>query len=260
MPKTVSENWPAHYEQIALDGMILRTLVGSTVHGLEVEGLDDRDEMGVCIEPPEHVVGTGQFRHWVFRTQPEGVPSGVGDLDLTVYSLRRYCHLAMKGSPTTLLPLYAPEVGIVHITPIGERLREAADMFLSMQVRSSFLGYMNAQRRKFIDRDGVPLPGREREVGEKGYDTKYAMHMLRIGHQGIQLLETGTLTLPLPEPVRSHIRDVRFGVPTLEEIVAEGEELEARLTAFTGADWPDTPDIARIDRFLVEAYREAWGW
>ena len=31
---------------------ILRGLVGSTVHGLAVdEGLEDRDEMGVCVEP-----------------------------------------------------------------------------------------------------------------------------------------------------------------------------------------------------------------
>jgi hypothetical protein len=31
---------------------ILRGLVGSTVHGLNVnDGIEDRDEMGVCVEP-----------------------------------------------------------------------------------------------------------------------------------------------------------------------------------------------------------------
>jgi len=31
---------------------ILRRLVGSTVHGLNVnDGIEDRDEMGVCVEP-----------------------------------------------------------------------------------------------------------------------------------------------------------------------------------------------------------------
>lgn len=260
MPKTVHANWPAHYEQIALDGTILRTLVGSTVHGLEIKGHDDRDEMGICIEPPDHVIGTGAFQHWVFRTQPEGVPSGVGDLDLVVYSLRKYARLCMKGSPTVLLPMYAPEAEVMACSPIGERLRAEADMFLSMRMRDTFLGYMRAQRAKFIDRDGKPMPGRDREVGEKGYDTKYAMHMLRIGHQGLELLETGRLSLPLPEPIRSHIFDVRLGAFEFEEIVAEANELEQRLRAFESSDWPETPDQQRIDRFLEEAYREAWGW
>lgn len=31
---------------------ILRGLVGSTVHGLNVnDGIEDRDEMGICVEP-----------------------------------------------------------------------------------------------------------------------------------------------------------------------------------------------------------------
>jgi hypothetical protein len=36
-------------------GMIIPSLVGSTVHSLELEGTDERDEMGICIDPPEYV-------------------------------------------------------------------------------------------------------------------------------------------------------------------------------------------------------------
>jgi RNA repair pathway DNA polymerase beta family len=54
---------------------MLRGVVGSTVHGLANAGTDDRDEMGVCIEPPEYVLGLRPFEHWVFRTQPAGAPS-----------------------------------------------------------------------------------------------------------------------------------------------------------------------------------------
>ena len=79
--------------------LILRTTVGSVVHGLSNPGTDDRDEMGVCIEPPEYLLGFRRFEHFVYRTQPEGHPSGPGDLDLTVYGLRKFCVLALKGSP-----------------------------------------------------------------------------------------------------------------------------------------------------------------
>src|SRR5262245_3044437 len=42
---------------IALDGMILRGTVGSTVHGLHLAEQDDRDEMAVAIPPPARVLG-----------------------------------------------------------------------------------------------------------------------------------------------------------------------------------------------------------
>src|ERR1035438_8961155 len=55
---------------LALSGEILRTVVGSGVHGIAIEGTDDHDEMGVFVEPPQHVVGIGMpFDHYVFRTR-----------------------------------------------------------------------------------------------------------------------------------------------------------------------------------------------
>lgn len=64
--------------EIAEQGTILRVLVGSGVHGTAIDGQDDRDEMGICIEPPDHVIGLQRFEQYVFRTQPEGVRSGRG--------------------------------------------------------------------------------------------------------------------------------------------------------------------------------------
>ena len=107
--------------EIAERGLILRTTVGSVVHGLSNPGTDDRDEMGVCIEPPEYLLGFQRFEHFVYRTQPEGVSSGPGDLDLTVYGLRRYCQLALKGSPTVLLPLFVSGEHLVARTELGDR-------------------------------------------------------------------------------------------------------------------------------------------
>jgi uncharacterized protein len=58
---------------LALAGKILRTVVGSGVHGIAIDGIDDRDEMGVFIEPPANVLGLRTpVEHYVFRTQPEG--------------------------------------------------------------------------------------------------------------------------------------------------------------------------------------------
>ena len=87
------------------------------------------------------------------------------------------------------------------------------------------------------------------------------MHAARLGYQGLELLETGWLTLPMPEPERSRVMAIRTGERTYEETLAEIEEVEQRLAeALERTSLPPEPDRAAVDRFLVDAYRRAWDW
>jgi hypothetical protein len=61
-----------------------------------------------------------------------------------------------------------------------------------------------------------------------GYDTKYAMHALRLGLQGVELLSTGRITLPGPEPDRTYLRSIRRGERPLDEVVAAIADAEER--------------------------------
>jgi uncharacterized protein len=243
--------------RIAEDGCILRAVVGSTVHGLSNPGTDDRDEMGVCIEPPEYVLGLRPFEHWVYRTQAEGVPSGPGDLDLTIYGLRKYCRLAIKGSPTVLLLLFVAGEHVMVRDPLGEELQALAPAFVSRRAGRAFLGYLDAQRRGLLgDRHAT----RTRELAPvHGYDTKYAMHALRIAYQGIELIGEGRITLPVPEPARAHLMAVRRGELPLAQVVADlsakAGELEQRILR---SSLPENGDQAAVDAFLVRAYGSAW--
>lgn len=248
---------PTVAESIAQRGLILHGIVGSTVHGLSNPGTDDRDEMGVCIEPPEYIAGLRPFEHWVFRSQPEGVPSGPGDLDLTIYGLRKYCRLALKGSPTVLLLLFLSDEHVIDRTPLGEDLQVLAPAFISKRVGRSFLGYVDAQRRGLI---GERHATRTRELSsEHGYDTKYAMHALRIAHQGLELLNTGRITLPIAEPERSRLLEVRRGEVPLRMVLDRLHEQSARLEdAMLGTALPDEPNRAAVDAFLVAAYQRTW--
>jgi hypothetical protein len=89
---------------------ILRGLVGSTVHGLNVnDGIEDRDEMGVCVEPLEAAMALwAPFEQFIYRSAAEregrdDARSIAGDLDLTIYSFRKWTRL---GSST--VPMDAP--------------------------------------------------------------------------------------------------------------------------------------------------------
>jgi predicted nucleotidyltransferase len=242
---------------IANAGTILRGTVGSTVHGLHIADQDDRDEMAVMIEPPELVLGLGRLDHVIERTQPEGVRSGPGDLDLVVYSARRYCGLALQGNPTVLLLLYTP--GIVVETALGSELRALAPAFLSRSVGDRYRGYLQAQKERLIGSRGQRNVNRPELIEAHGFDTKYAMHVLRLAVQGRELLETGKLELPIAEPERSRIFDVREGRVPYEEVVEWIEQAERGLErAHEATRLPERPDAARIDAWLVHAYTTAW--
>src|SRR5436190_23165713 len=85
-----------------------------------------------------------------------------------------------------------------------------------------------------------------------GFDTKYAGHMLRLGIQGVEFLETGRITLPMPEPARSHILAVRRGEVPLNQVLIEAKHLENRLLDLADTSpLPPAPDAAAVDRFLI---------
>ena len=187
--------------------------------------------MGVCIEPPEYLLGFQRFEHFVYRTQPEGHPSGPGDLDLTVYGLRKFCVLALKGSPTALLPLFVERRAPARdARPRARSCATLAPAFVARSTGRAFLGYLTNQRRGLT---GERHATRTRELSKlHGYDTKYAMHALRIAYQGIELLSTGRITLPVPEPERSELRSVRNGELALDDVLAR---IDARDRAARGA-------------------------
>ncbi len=98
-------------------------------------------------------------------------------------------------------------------------------------------------------------------VDAHGFDTKYAMHAARLGYQGLELLEKGHLTLPMPQPERSRVMAIRTGKRTFEETIAEIDRVEQRLSeALERTPLPTESDRPEVDRFLVHAYRRAWGW
>jgi uncharacterized protein len=233
---------------------ILRGIVGSTAHGTGVDGEDDRDEMAVFVEPAMSVCGLNAFDHFIYRDKPNGVRSAAGDLDLTFYSLRKYCRLAVKGNPTVLLLLWLP--GYLKQTDLGKELVGHRELFFSGEIGERFLGYLVNQRKKLIGERARNV-SRPELVARYGYDTKFAMHALRLGYQGIEYVRHRQITIPVPEPERSVLRGVRQGLISYDEAVALIDKAEAELRALAGA-CNASANYAAIDRFLVAAHTRHW--
>jgi hypothetical protein len=247
---------------------IIRGIVGSRVHGLHIEdGLEDRDEMGVCVEPLEAAMGVhAPFEQFVYRSAAEregrhDAPSQGGDLDLTIYSLRKYVRLALKGNPTILLLLFAPFESLLVMFGPGGQLRDLVPSIISRQAGKAFLGYLQAQRQRMLGERGNGGHGRPRAaLTEKfGFDTKYAMHMCRLGIQGVELMRTGRLALPIPDPDRSWLMDVRLGKIDQQEVLTRTGECERELKDLLDtAPIREYPDEATVEAWMTRVYFNMW--
>ncbi|MFT4125826.1 MAG: nucleotidyltransferase domain-containing protein [Gordonia sp. (in: high G+C Gram-positive bacteria)] len=250
--------------EVALPNEILRSVVGSGVHGIAIPGTDDHDELGVYVEPPDHVLGVGDHRaDYIWRTQPEGVRSGPGDTDLVVYSLRKYLRLAIKGNPTVLLPLFAPAASLVTLTPLGEELRDMRSEFLTRAAVERFLGYMHSQHERMLGHSRRTVPHRPELIEKYGWDVKYGSHALRLAYQGHEIASTAWLTLPMADAERARVLAVKRGEVPRAEVSAEIGRLARRVRGLLDenrAPLPEHVDRQRISAWAVDARRRHWGW
>jgi len=57
--------------------------------------------------------------------------------------------------------------------------------------------------------------------------------MVRLGAQGVELLQTGRITLPVPELWRTYIRELRTGGHPMDEALEVAADLERQITRLT---------------------------
>ena len=240
------------------DTTILVVEVGSTAHGTGIPGGEDHDETVIWLETPREIFALRNVepRPVQVRTQPEGVASGPGDTDRTLYSLRRFLSLAAAGNPTILLVLWAP---IIRTTDVGDDLRRRAPLFVGRHLVPRYRGYMQAQVDRLMGRRGGRHGKLRHDPTGIGFDTKYAMHAARLGFQGIELLTTGRLVVPIAGEPGDWLRAVRAGQVPLTEWEDRTRELDARLAALADDKTiPPTADRDALVQWSSEVHRAAW--
>lgn len=232
---------------------ILRAEVGSTAHGI-THGSNDIDEIAVFVPTAADMLGVGSpkdsITHRPGRAPDE--PSQPGDLDRVYHSLRKFTGLLVKGNPSILFTLFAP---VLASTPLGDELRRRRHMMVHTGTRDRYLGYMMSQRQRITGERGAA--GRIRRSPEGGgeIDWKYAMHMLRLGHQCHEYLTLRHIEAPVEEPLRSHLIAVRSGEVPLKQVIREAERLEQKVAGIELEqptqrffdEWSDWLAVAHLD-------------
>ena len=230
--------------------------VGSTAHGIALEGTDDLDLTIVRVEPfPELVTGSESRQSMMIRTQPDGVRSRVGDIDLQVYTARKFARLALGGNPSILNVLYVPSYH--HERQGWKQLRQGLQRYTpSKRAGNAFLGYMRQQMERWQGLRGQKNVTRPELVEAYGFDTKYAAHIVRLGYQGTVYMREGRIPIPLPTDFAERIKSLRTGGLNEIEALDWARQVEDELhSAIVDSKLPDGPNIAGADLLLVDSYR-----
>lgn len=239
------------------NSIILLFEAGSAAHGAKLEGHADTDLAGVFIEAPQVALGLDKYEHFVSSTKAkDDERNSPDDLDITLYSLKKFAALAAKGNPSVLSFLFVKNPLLT--TWPWEELVAHRNIFLSSSHAEAYIGYAVAQLHRMQGKRGLGKHGqRDEQVEEYGCDCKAAMHMLMLLGEAYELLSSGHITLPRPD--KDWLLDIRRGRYGQQYIEREFEAmLEAVKTAQLTSGLPLRIERYSISSLIAAIYRTWW--
>ncbi len=148
-PKFLSAN--IHFEAI----------MGSVAYGVSSD-TSDMDIYGWCIPQKEDVfphlrgeiLGFGRQKQRFEQYQQHHIfdqdaMAGKGrDYDVTIYNIVKFFQLCMENNPNMIDSLFVPQECVLHITKIGNMVREKRQIFLHKGCFHKMKGYAYSQMNK----------------------------------------------------------------------------------------------------------------
>jgi predicted nucleotidyltransferase len=236
------------------DNLIMAFIGGSQLHGAKVGATDDTDWYGVFLETPEKMIGLDRDEFFVYTTGGKLGGNGPDDVDVCLYSLRKWAGMAVKGNPSALHFAFANEA---YRTRWWNKVGAHATMFASKKHLMPFIKFADDQLERLCGRKGQKSVHRNALVEKHGYDTKYAMHTIRLYLEATEYMQTGRITLPNPRV--NLLIDIRKGKYKLREVEEMAKRFEAEaINAQAKSCLPEAVDKAAVSQLISEIYLDFW--
>lgn len=228
---------------------------GSRAYGTNTPA-SDRDIIQVVIEPPLYVTGLEKFEPKHSSTAEQGQRSHAGDTDVVQYGLKHYAALAVEGNPQVMATLWMDD--LMESSHYFDLLKENREMTVSKQAGRKYLGYMVSQKMR-ITGEKNRSTNRPELVEVHGWDTKFGSHAVRLGFQGLELMRTGQIKLPMEGLALQTCRDIRAGEVSKEQGLDIIEQLQSQLEgAIEASSLPERGDRTRMSDLLHFIYTTDW--
>ena len=243
-------------------------IMGSMAYGVSNDS-SDMDVYGFAIPPKDYVFphlrgeipGFDSFslkfeqyqQHHIFDQNALG---GKGrEYDFTIYSIVKYFRLLADNNPNIIDSLFVPDNCVLHISEIGEMVRENRQLFLHKGCWAKFKGYAYGQMRKI--RTKKPEGKRKAGVEEFGYDLKFAYHVVRLLDEVEQLLTHHDMDL---RRNAEQLKSIRRGEWTLLQLEDYFKQKEADLEqVYLNSTLPDQANTDAIRQLLINCLEQHFG-
>ncbi len=244
------------------------TIMGSVAYGVAAD-TSDMDIYGFCIPPREmifphlagEIPGFGRQRDRFEQYQihhvrdPEELNGHGRTYDLQIFNIVKFFQLAMESNPNMIDSLFTPQTCVLHITRIGNMVREQRRLFLHKGAWVKFKSYAYSQLHKMTTKSPQ---GKRKEIRDRfGFDVKYAYNIVRLLYEAEQILLEGDIDL---QRHREHLKAIRRGEVSEADIRLWAAEKEKQLEkVYLESKLPKQPDEARIKVLLVQCLEEHYG-
>jgi predicted nucleotidyltransferase len=217
--------------------------------------VDDKDIMSVCIPRMEYYFGADNCG-WGKRGSVEKF---MNEWDSVAYELRKFVGLLENSNPNVLSLLWLAPQYYIYRTPLGQRLIDMREIFVSKKMYHSFTGYAYGQLHRMDHQvfDGYMGEKRKNLVKKHGYDTKNAAHCIRLLRMGIEFLNDGMLYVDRSQKDGPQLLEIKRGQWTLEQVKTEADRLfKLAEEVYLRSSLPTEPDHKKVSNLLTEMIRE----
>lgn len=244
--------------------LVYEAIVGSHAYGCKTDASDE-DIYGIVVPPRAYCLPwtagiISGFGHNPYQFDQYHQPhireeSSGKEWDFTLYNIIRYFHLCFGNNPNMLDSLFVPEHCITHITKIGLIIRDSRKLFLSKLCVPTFRGYSISQMKKM---ESKQAEGKRVKLIEKyGFDTKFAMNLVRLMFQVEQILLEGDMDLQRNSQTLIAIRNGQWSIEKVKDVFyAKDSEIEGLVLK---SSLRAKPDETKIKDILMECLEVHYG-
>ena len=175
--------------------------------------------------------------------------------DRVMYPIQKFFKLAVKSNPSVFEWLFVPNECIKIMEEPAKIIRHNRLMFLSKEIYPRFKGFAESEFHKLTKLTGKTGEKRKGQILKFGYSPKNAMNCIRLMEQGIELLNTGNLTMPRKNA--EELKDIKRGKFGYRMIVGRFNQLIDELDkAKKSSKLPDKPRFNDANELMIKLIKD----
>lgn len=246
------------------DNLCYSTIMGSQAYGTSTEN-SDLDIYAICI-PPKHYIfphlsgyisdfGEAPPKFEQFQEHHIKDVEADREYDINILSIVKVFELARQGNPNIIDMLFTSDSCVLFTSTVGNIVRENRKEFLSKKIWPRYKGYSYSQLKHLDNKN--PIGKRKDRVEQHGFDTKFALHLVRLLNFAEQILTNHDLSL---QENNEQLKAIRRGEWTEQQIRDYFNRKESELeTIYLQSTLRDKPDEAKLKNILLDCLETHYG-